>query len=137
MGQELSKDVKFLVESDKMWNPKDLAERIKVSCQDPGIASGAMKDACSYMMADFHEAIAREVALRWTEESEEFEEDIVPKEFCEKVGICKEGHKTINEMISTSDRKEKDLKQEKEEKETAKKKKKKAKKVQKKTGDDN
>merc|ERR1712113_75158 len=86
---------------------------------------GAMKDACGYMMADYHKAIAREISLRWTEDSEEFEEDIVPLEFCSKVGICKEGHKTINEMISQSDKKEKDLKWEKEEKDKVAKRKKK------------
>merc|ERR1712217_586053 len=84
--------------------------------------------ACGYMMADYHQAIAREITLRWTEDSEEFEEDIVPTEFCAKVGICKEGHKSINEMISQSDRREKDLKWEKEQKEkSAKSKKKKVK----------
>merc|ERR1719499_1387259 len=115
--QQLSKDVKYLVETEKMWKPKDLTERIKVSCGDPALPSGAMRDACGYMMSDYHQAIAREITLRWTEDSDEFEEDIVPAEFCAKVGICKEGHKSIGEMISQSDRKEKDLKWEKEEKE--------------------
>merc|ERR1712217_901604 len=116
---ELSKDVKFLVESDKMWKPKDLLDRIRVSCTDPNIAKGAMKDACGVMMTDFHEAMAREITLRWTEDSDEFEEDIVPAEFCEKLGICREGHSTLNEMITRQEKKDKDLKEEKEEKERA------------------
>mmetsp|Transcript_6468 Transcript_6468/g.13310 ORF Transcript_6468/g.13310 Transcript_6468/m.13310 type:complete len:203 (+) Transcript_6468:53-661(+) len=120
--KELSKDVKYLVESDKMWKTQDLEERIKVSCADPGIASGAMKDACGYMVSDYQKAIAKDITLRWTESAEEFEEDIVPVEFCRKVRICKEDHKTINEMITLSDRKEKDLKWEKEDKERSKKK---------------
>merc|ERR1712217_309089 len=60
---ELSKDVKYLVESDKMWKSKDLGERIQVSCSDPNIAKDSMKDACAYMLADFHEAIAREIVF--------------------------------------------------------------------------
>merc|ERR1712183_1253116 len=76
--QELSKDVKFLVESEKMWKPKDLKERIQHSCGDPTIPSGAMKDACGYMLADYHGVIAREIEKRWTEDSDEFEDDIVP-----------------------------------------------------------
>merc|ERR1719221_1260295 len=116
---ELSKDVKYLVESDKMWKPQDLKERIQVSCLDPSMPTGAFKDACSMTMLDYHESMAREIALRWTEDADEFEEDIVPTEFCQKVGICKEGQKTINQMISESDRREKDLAAEKQEKEKA------------------
>merc|ERR1719174_1502407 len=84
---------------------------------DPGLPNGAIRDACSDMLSTYHEAIARDIALRWTESSEEFEEDIVPLEFCKKIGACREGHKSINEMINSADRKEKDLKWEKEQKE--------------------
>mmetsp|Transcript_26438 Transcript_26438/g.66550 ORF Transcript_26438/g.66550 Transcript_26438/m.66550 type:complete len:981 (-) Transcript_26438:61-3003(-) len=112
----LAKDVKFLVETGKMWKPKDLRDRIGISCGDPMLPTGAMRDACGYLMADYNEGIARDVALRWTEGSEEFEEDIVPREFCEKLGVCKEGHKTLNHQISFAERKEKDLKWEKEQK---------------------
>lgn len=115
--KELSLDVKFLVESNKMWKQDVLRERISVSCGDPGIANGALKDACGYMMADYHKGIATEVSSRWDEDSDEFEEDIVPKEFCLKVGICKENHKSLTQMISTSDQKQKDMKEEQEEKE--------------------
>eukprot|EP00811_Abedinium_folium_P005307 NODE_14889_length_1079_cov_5.679622.p1 GENE.NODE_14889_length_1079_cov_5.679622~~NODE_14889_length_1079_cov_5.679622.p1 ORF type:complete len:255 (-),score=52.89 NODE_14889_length_1079_cov_5.679622:211-975(-) len=110
IAAELSKDVKYLVESDKMWRPKDLNERVEISCLDPSIASGAMRNACSYMLSDYRTVIAREVALRWSEDSDEFEEDIVPAELCEKMGACREGHKMISEMIAASDTKEKALK---------------------------
>eukprot|EP00929_Paragymnodinium_shiwhaense_P120704 TRINITY_DN92729_c0_g1_i1.p1 TRINITY_DN92729_c0_g1~~TRINITY_DN92729_c0_g1_i1.p1 ORF type:complete len:199 (+),score=51.87 TRINITY_DN92729_c0_g1_i1:63-659(+) len=115
--QELGKDVKYLVESDKMWKPKDLSERIALSCGDPMLASGAMKEACGFLVSDFQKRMEHEIALRWTEESEKFEEDIVPREVCTDIGACNNGHKTLNEMIGESDRKEKALKWEKEEKE--------------------
>merc|ERR1712146_87488 len=98
------------VEGEKMWKPKDLNGRIQVSCQDPALPSGAMKEACGHLMADFHGPIAKEIALRWTPDSEEFEEDIVPVEFCGKIGVCKDGHKTISQMIGESDGKEKAIK---------------------------
>jgi len=113
----LSKDVKYLVETEKMWKPKDLQERIKSSCQDPNLPSGAMKDACAYLLEDYHKAIATEVATRWTEDAEEFEDDIVPLEFCEKVGACKSGQKGLNQMMSEGDIKNKLLEEEKKEKE--------------------
>eukprot|EP00971_Amphidinium_carterae_P083587 1654608-Amphidinium_carterae.2 len=50
------------------------------------------------------------------EDSEEFEEDIVPKEFCHKVRLCRDGDKNIGEMIHNANEKEKALKEEKEEK---------------------
>merc|ERR1712137_506075 len=103
-------DMKYLFETNQMWKPKDLAERVQISCGDPLLPSGAMRDACGYMMADYHKAIAREVAKYWDEDAEEFEEDIMPIEFCSKLGICKEDHKGINQMLGESDRKEKDLK---------------------------
>merc|ERR1719231_184639 len=78
------------------------------------LAQGAGKEACGYLMADYHEAIAQEVELRWTEEDEAFEEDIVPKEFCGKIGVCRDGQKTMNEIVSDSDRKEKDIKEDQE-----------------------
>mmetsp|Transcript_96359 Transcript_96359/g.272534 ORF Transcript_96359/g.272534 Transcript_96359/m.272534 type:complete len:178 (-) Transcript_96359:149-682(-) len=112
----LSKDVKYLVESESMWESSDLNSRIMVSCSDPALPSGAMQEACGYFVGDYRKIIARDVALRWDEDSEEFEEDIVPREFCLKIGACKEGHKSISEMISQSDRKDKALKEEKEEK---------------------
>eukprot|EP00747_Dinoflagellata_sp_TGD_P165289 gnl/TRDRNA2_/TRDRNA2_186370_c0_seq1.p1 gnl/TRDRNA2_/TRDRNA2_186370_c0~~gnl/TRDRNA2_/TRDRNA2_186370_c0_seq1.p1 ORF type:complete len:239 (+),score=75.87 gnl/TRDRNA2_/TRDRNA2_186370_c0_seq1:50-718(+) len=114
--EELAKDVKYLVESEKMWKEKDLEERLKISCQDPSLPTGAMRDACGYMMADYHKQIAKEVALRWNEDSDEFEEDIVPRDFCTKVGVCKQGHKTINQMIGESEKKEKQKKEQEEDK---------------------
>merc|ERR1719161_887405 len=74
--QELGLDVKYLTESEKAWRPEDLRKRIKV----------AGEQACGYLMSDYHEAIAREIETRWHDDDETFEEDIVPKEFCMKVG---------------------------------------------------
>eukprot|EP00415_Alexandrium_ostenfeldii_P004557 UN4557 len=114
---ELAKDVKYLVESDKMWRPQVLSERIKISCLDPAIPAGVMKDACGYMMADFHEAIGRDVVLRWREDAEEFEEDIMPKEFCEKVGVCRENQKPMLQSINEGSQRHKDLTEQAAEKE--------------------
>merc|ERR1711957_982090 len=85
---ELAKDVKYLVETEKMWKPKTLRDRIAISCGDPNIAQGAVKDACGFLIGSYSEAIARELALRWNEDSDEFEEDIIPKPFCMKIGAC-------------------------------------------------
>merc|ERR1719512_135240 len=119
IAKPLGADVAYLVQSRNMWKPKDLRERIQVSCQDPDVLEGAMREACGNMMAKYHEAIARDVAMRWTEDSDEYEEDIEPKSFCHKLGACKGDEQTINEMVSTSDRKEKLIKEEQEEKERA------------------
>jgi len=120
----LTKDVKYLIESRKKWHQDVLQERIKVSCMDPGLSQGAMKEACGYMIADYVEVIAKAITKRWTESDEEYEEDIVPIPFCIEVHLCEEGKKTIGEMISFSDKKEKDLEAEREEKKKAKPKKK-------------
>mmetsp|Transcript_41639 Transcript_41639/g.75565 ORF Transcript_41639/g.75565 Transcript_41639/m.75565 type:complete len:169 (-) Transcript_41639:212-718(-) len=115
--QALSKDVKYLVETGKMWKPTDLKERILASCEDPAIPNGAGKEACAHLVTDHSKVIAEEVSLRWREDSEEFEEDIVPKEFCYKVQLCKDGDKNIGEMINRATEKEKALKEEQAEKE--------------------
>merc|ERR1719384_672781 len=107
---QLSLDVGYLVQSEKMWKPKDLRERIQISCSDPTLPDGAMKEACAAMMAKYHEAIARDITLRWMEDSDEFEEDIEPKSFCQKLGVCKGTEKSINEMMEESDRKQKAIK---------------------------
>merc|ERR1719291_528625 len=61
-----------------------------------------------------------EIALRWTPSAEEFQEGIIPREFCHKIKVCKEGQQDINEMIARSDRRQKDLDEEKADKERAK-----------------
>merc|ERR1712232_535525 len=57
----LSEDVKYLVMSEKMWKPKDLTDRVQISCMDPGIPKGALQEACGFLMSDYHKAIAKEV----------------------------------------------------------------------------
>mmetsp|Transcript_123998 Transcript_123998/g.246908 ORF Transcript_123998/g.246908 Transcript_123998/m.246908 type:complete len:167 (-) Transcript_123998:149-649(-) len=113
----LAKDVKYLLEAQKMWKAKDLKERIMVSCQDPAVMNGFMKDTCASFLTEYRDPIAKETALRWTEDSDEFDEDIVPKEFCMKLGVCKEGHQSLNQMLHNAQVKEDALKKEKEEKE--------------------
>eukprot|EP00913_Durusdinium_trenchii_P022605 g21229.t1 len=50
---------------------------------------------------------------RWDEDSEEFEEDISPKEFCtEKARICEADAKGLSHMLDEASRKEKHLKEE-------------------------
>lgn len=120
----LGKDVGFLIETGKMWKSEDLNARIAMSCMDPNLVQGAMQESCSDMIDEYSKVIAKDVALRWDEDAEEFEEDIVPTEFCAKAGICKEGHKSINQMLSDGERKDKLMKEEKAEKERLAKKKK-------------
>mmetsp|Transcript_81299 Transcript_81299/g.169940 ORF Transcript_81299/g.169940 Transcript_81299/m.169940 type:complete len:189 (+) Transcript_81299:832-1398(+) len=112
----LSKDVKTLVEAEKMWTQKDLLGRIDISCMDPNLPSGAMQEMCSDFIEKYRQVIAKEVAKRWDENADEFEEGIVPGQFCFALGACQEKHETINEMIQKSNKKEKDLKEEREEK---------------------
>mmetsp|Transcript_52507 Transcript_52507/g.139814 ORF Transcript_52507/g.139814 Transcript_52507/m.139814 type:complete len:187 (-) Transcript_52507:6-566(-) len=112
----LSKDVKFLLETERVWRPKDLQERIMVSCQDPQVGSGALMDACGYFLLDYHKVLEREVMSRLDEESEDFEVDIVPSKICTAMGVCHDSHVTIDQMMSNSDRKKKDLDEEREEK---------------------
>merc|ERR1719356_2365358 len=116
----LAKDVKFLVETDKMWKKKDLQGRIMASCMDPTMPTGSMRDACGYVLEDYMPAMEAEIALRWTPSAEEFQEGIIPREFCHKIKVCKEGQQDINEMIARSDRRQKDLDEEKADKEKAK-----------------
>mmetsp|Transcript_131676 Transcript_131676/g.380871 ORF Transcript_131676/g.380871 Transcript_131676/m.380871 type:complete len:183 (-) Transcript_131676:120-668(-) len=115
--ETMAKDVKFLNEAGKMWKPDDLKARIGMSCMDPSLLQGAMQETCADMIDQHSKEIAKEVALRWNENSEEFEEDIVPAEFCAKVGVCQDGHKSINQMMSEGTLKDKLMKEEKEEKE--------------------
>eukprot|EP00428_Durinskia_dybowskii_P037682 CAMPEP_0170261726 /NCGR_PEP_ID=MMETSP0116_2-20130129/30744_1 /TAXON_ID=400756 /ORGANISM="Durinskia baltica, Strain CSIRO CS-38" /LENGTH=163 /DNA_ID=CAMNT_0010512791 /DNA_START=75 /DNA_END=566 /DNA_ORIENTATION=+ len=112
-----AKDVKYLTETGKMWKQKDLEQRLSISCSDPGLPQGAFAQACAALLEDYGKAIMRDVSARWDEDSEYFEEDIAPKEYCRSIGVCKEGHVSINQMIANSDRKEKDLKEEREAKE--------------------
>merc|ERR550537_453921 len=100
--RDLQEDVKYLLEAEKAWKPEDLQARIQASCGSPLVPTGQGKEACGFFLADYHESIATEITRRWTEDDEYFEEGIVPKEFCEHIGICKEGYKNINQMISES-----------------------------------
>ncbi|CAK0840288.1 unnamed protein product [Prorocentrum cordatum] len=115
----LSKDVKYLVETGKMWKAKDLNERIGISCNDPALPTGAMRDACGYMIQAHGKAIAAEVEEHWTEESDKFEEDLVPDEFCKSVGACKEGQQTLSQIMAESSRKDKIEKEAKADKEAS------------------
>lgn len=110
----LSKDVKYLVEKEMMWETKVLNERLGISCNDPALPTGAMKDACAYLISDYGTAIAKEVAEHWTEDSEKFEEDLVPDEVCKLLGACKEGQQTLGQIMAESQKKEKAQKEAKE-----------------------
>ncbi|CAE8696375.1 unnamed protein product, partial [Polarella glacialis] len=117
----LSKDVKHLIETKKMWTQPVLEERLAASCADPLLPKGAGNAACGVLIQDYGVVISKEVAKRWDEDAEEFEEDLVAKDFCsEKVDLCRDGSKTISQMLSESEVREKALKQEKDEKEAAK-----------------
>ncbi|CAE7746286.1 unnamed protein product [Symbiodinium pilosum] len=114
----LSKDVKYLTETRKIWPDAVLDQRLSISCEDPSHPSGSGAEACGLFMEDFAQLIRTEVKLRWDETSEEFEEDIVASEFCtEKAKICDADSKGISHMIDEASRKEKLLKEEREEKE--------------------
>eukprot|EP00440_Ansanella_granifera_P055397 gb/GFBE01060055.1/.p1 GENE.gb/GFBE01060055.1/~~gb/GFBE01060055.1/.p1 ORF type:complete len:167 (+),score=58.36 gb/GFBE01060055.1/:1-501(+) len=113
----LSKDVKYLIMSQKMWTDSVMDERLALSCSDPKLPTGAGADACAVFIADYAKLIKKEVALRWDEDSEEFEEDLVPKAFCtEKAFICKDDTKGINQMMKESEVRQKNLDEEKEDK---------------------
>ncbi|CAE7543324.1 unnamed protein product [Symbiodinium microadriaticum] len=114
----LSRDVKFLTETRKIWPDAVLDQRLSISCEDPSHPSGSGVEACSLFMQDHADLIRKEVKLRWDEASDEFEEDIVATEFCsEKARICDVDAKGISHMIDEASRKEKLLKEEREEKE--------------------
>eukprot|EP00931_Biecheleriopsis_adriatica_P067025 TRINITY_DN41232_c0_g1_i1.p1 TRINITY_DN41232_c0_g1~~TRINITY_DN41232_c0_g1_i1.p1 ORF type:complete len:175 (+),score=46.36 TRINITY_DN41232_c0_g1_i1:31-525(+) len=114
----LAKDVKFLTETRKMWPDSVMNERLLLACEDPTHPTGAGVEACNLFIEDHAKLVKQEVAKRWDEDSEEFEEDLVPAEFCrEKAHICKEGMKGISQMMTESDIKQKALDEEKKEKE--------------------
>mmetsp|Transcript_24206 Transcript_24206/g.45708 ORF Transcript_24206/g.45708 Transcript_24206/m.45708 type:complete len:171 (+) Transcript_24206:37-549(+) len=114
----LSKDVKYLTETQKMWPDAVLDERLSMACEDPGHPSGSGQEACGLFLEDYASLIRKEVKLRWDEDSEEFEEDIVATHFCaEKAKICDIEAKGISHMIEESSRRDKLLKEEREEKE--------------------
>eukprot|EP00439_Symbiodinium_sp_Y106_P036976 s536_g4.t1 len=143
----LSRDVKFLTETRKIWPDAVLDQRLSISCEDPSHPSGSgvdslqcsyclhslilarflfwslprlrdCEEACSLFMQDHADLIRKEVKLRWDEASDEFEEDIVATEFCsEKARICDVDAKGISHMIDEASRKEKLLKEDREEKE--------------------
>mmetsp|Transcript_80905 Transcript_80905/g.142720 ORF Transcript_80905/g.142720 Transcript_80905/m.142720 type:complete len:172 (-) Transcript_80905:146-661(-) len=119
MGR-LAPDLKFLTETAQIWPQSVLEERLALACDDPKHPTGAGVEACNLFISEYHKSIVKEVKKRWDENSEEFEEDIVPAVFCTNiVSICKEGKQSLNEMMAFSERKEKLLKEEKEEKERA------------------
>ncbi|CAE7456438.1 GRTP1 [Symbiodinium natans] len=108
----LSRDVKYLTETRKIWPDEVLDQRLSISCEDPSHPSGSGVEACSLFMEESANLIRKEVKLRWDEASEEFEEDIVAAEFCsEKARICDEDAKGISHMIDEASRKEKLLKE--------------------------
>eukprot|EP00930_Biecheleria_cincta_P095721 TRINITY_DN87658_c0_g1_i1.p1 TRINITY_DN87658_c0_g1~~TRINITY_DN87658_c0_g1_i1.p1 ORF type:complete len:172 (-),score=40.18 TRINITY_DN87658_c0_g1_i1:14-529(-) len=117
MGR-LVKDVKYLVETRKMWTSDQLNSRLALACEDPQHPTGTGVDACNAFIHHNANLVKAEVSSRWDEDSEEFEEDIVPKEFCrDKAFICKDGKMGLNEMMNFEQKKEADLKAEREEKE--------------------
>ncbi|CAJ1367278.1 unnamed protein product [Effrenium voratum] len=116
--ERLSKDVKYLTETRKVWPDSVLDERLAIACSDPSHPSGTGVEGCTMFVQDHSRLIKQEVNSRWDEDSEEFEEDIVAAEFCaDKARICDVTAKGIGHMIDEASRKEKHLKEEREEKE--------------------
>jgi hypothetical protein len=102
---KLSLDVKFLIEAEKTWPRAVLDERILLSCSDPDIPSGVAKEACGYVLEDYHTRIAEDVLSRLNPKHEMFEETIVPKEVCLDMGLCKEKQSSLGMMIGQQDAK--------------------------------
>ena len=79
-------------------------------------------DACKYFLEDYHDEIHKEIKSRWNPDSDLFEENLNPLEFCrERMGACKADQVGLNHLISTSERKTQALEAEAEEKKSRKK----------------
>ena len=64
----ISNDVKFLVETEQMWEQPDLNARLHISCDDPHIpgGDGSMREACELMMSTYQKQMAKQRIPIWT-----------------------------------------------------------------------
>ena len=60
----LSADLDYLIQGEKYWDDDTLKQRIGISCQHPTIPSGAIADACSYFLQDYHAEVHKEIKKR-------------------------------------------------------------------------
>jgi len=102
--ESLSKDVKYLVEAEKTWSPEVLRQRVKISCEDPEHLPGEMLHAtCEEFIEKHGTHISKEVKSHWSPQSEDYEEAIDARKFCNARGVCTEGQDTVKESIKKSE----------------------------------
>eukprot|EP01067_Filipodium_phascolosomae_P004855 Filipodium_phascolosomae@DN2834_c0_g1_i1.p1 len=110
----LADDINYLLANGRYYQEAVIRLRLRLACEDPRlIQSGrrgrrgasspeTLRNNCWYLVKTMTEQMVMIIKRRWQAEAAEYEQDILPRSFCDAIGACEPGRPSLLDALTVA-----------------------------------